>query len=218
MNISSRTALELYFADHFDTVLFPVLADSYLEGGDLVRARKVCEIGLGHHPEQADGLFIMAEVCRAEGDLMKAEKTYKELLKLQPDHLSSAVALAELQAELERAQATITRSWKHVLKLDRQNEQALEYFKEKEPQALPPPPKLPERKPIEEEQALPPPPTPAAEPFSISPRLATFTMVAVLRNQGLHQQALQVLDMLEEKSEDQARIDEERKTILTEIE
>lgn len=217
MNLSNLTELELYFADHFDTVLFPVLADKYLEEGDLFRAHKVCEIGLDHHPEQADGLFVLAEVSRAEGDLMKAEKTLKELLKLQPDHFSAAMALAEVQAELERVQATVTRAWKHVLRLDRQNEQALEYFKEKEPQALPPPPKLPEIN-VSEEQDLSPPPTIPSEPFSISPRLATFTMVAVLRNQGLQQQALQVLEMLEEKGEYQTRIAEERNKILTETE
>ena len=29
MDITNQTELELYFADHFDTVLFPVLADMY---------------------------------------------------------------------------------------------------------------------------------------------------------------------------------------------
>ena len=29
MNLKSKSELEKYFADHFDTVLFPVLADIY---------------------------------------------------------------------------------------------------------------------------------------------------------------------------------------------
>ena len=49
MNLTNQTELELYFADHFDTILFPVLADIYLEQNDFKRARKVCEIGLGYH-------------------------------------------------------------------------------------------------------------------------------------------------------------------------
>ena len=50
MDINSQIELEIYFADHFDTILFPVLADIYLKNNDLVRSRKVCEIGL-KHPE-----------------------------------------------------------------------------------------------------------------------------------------------------------------------
>ena len=81
MNLSSKTELELYFADHFDTVLFPVLADLYLQEGDTVRSRKVCDIGLDQHPHQPDGLFILAEVEREEGNDESSEKGYKAVLK-----------------------------------------------------------------------------------------------------------------------------------------
>jgi hypothetical protein len=50
MDISNQTELELYFANHFDTVLFPVLADIYQSKADYVRAKRVCEIGLGASP------------------------------------------------------------------------------------------------------------------------------------------------------------------------
>ena len=46
MNLKNQIELELYFADHFDTILFPVLAELYLNQNDLKRARKVCDIGL----------------------------------------------------------------------------------------------------------------------------------------------------------------------------
>ena len=55
MELNNLTELELYFADHFDTVLFPVLAEIYQNKGQYSRAKKVCEIGLGHHPESIDG-------------------------------------------------------------------------------------------------------------------------------------------------------------------
>ena len=58
MNLNNQIELELYFADHFDTVLFPVLADIYLHKNDLTRARKVCDIGLKHHRNDSAGLFI----------------------------------------------------------------------------------------------------------------------------------------------------------------
>ena len=58
MELNNLTELELYFADHFDTVLFPVLAEIYQNKGQYSRAKKVCEIGLGHHPESIDGQYI----------------------------------------------------------------------------------------------------------------------------------------------------------------
>ena len=54
MNLTNLTELELYFADHFDTVLFPVLAEIYQEKGEYDRAKRVCEIGLEHHPNSID--------------------------------------------------------------------------------------------------------------------------------------------------------------------
>ena len=49
MDLKNQIELELYFADHFDTILFPVLADIYFIQEDYKRARKVCNIGLGYH-------------------------------------------------------------------------------------------------------------------------------------------------------------------------
>ena len=52
----------------------------------------------------------------------------------------------------------------------------------------------------------------------MSSRLATFTLVSVLKNQGLFSQALEVLDALENKGEDLESISLERDTIKTLIE
>ncbi len=53
------------------------------------------------------------------------------------------------------------------------------------------------------------------EPLQVSSRLATFTLVAVLKNQGLFDQALEVLDALEEKGESPESISLERDIIET---
>jgi hypothetical protein len=57
----------------------------------------------------------------------------------------------------------------------------------------------------------------SVEGVAISPRLATMTLVNVLKGQGLYHQALEVLDILEEKGEDKKRISEERKAIKSEL-
>ena len=51
------------------------------------------------------------------------------------------------------------------------------------------------------------------DPLKVSPRLATFTLVSVLKNQGLFSQALDVLEALEKKGESSDSIALERETI-----
>ena len=54
-----------------------------------------------------------------------------------------------------------------------------------------------------------------SEPLRVSSRLATFTLVSVLKNQGLFDEALNVLDSLEEKGENIESITFEREIIKT---
>ena len=82
MNLNNQAELEAYFADNFDTVLFPILADMYLDGRDLVRARKVCEIGLGYHPDHVDGRFILAMVELEAGNERESEKLLLSLIHI----------------------------------------------------------------------------------------------------------------------------------------
>ena len=79
MNLQNQIELELYFADHFDTILFPVLADMYLNQHDLKRSRKVCEIGVSHHPNDAAGWFTLAQIEIEEGQLKDAEKALEKV-------------------------------------------------------------------------------------------------------------------------------------------
>ena len=54
-----------------------------------------------------------------------------------------------------------------------------------------------------------------SEPLNISSRLATFTLVSVLKNQALFDEALNVLDSLEKKGENLETITFEREIIKT---
>jgi len=51
------------------------------------------------------------------------------------------------------------------------------------------------------------------EKASISPRLATFTLVHVLKGQGLYQRALDVLDILDQKGENKKQVEAERQSL-----
>ena len=234
MDFKNQIELELYFADHFDTILFPVLADLYFRQDDLRRARKVCEIGLKHHENDSAGLFLLAQIEKQEGNLKEAEKLLERVLLVTRDHLSAAEALCEIQTVLGRATNRLLKSWKRVLYLNPKHETAQSFIKKIEGDSERQKPKAVTKtrvKPnptVEKEASVPRkpnnnvPPPPAindlSEPLKVSSRLATFTLVSVLKNQGLFSQALDVLEALEEKGESQEAISLERDTIQTLIE
>ncbi|NOZ03627.1 MAG: tetratricopeptide repeat protein [FCB group bacterium] len=216
MEFKNKAGLEVYFADHFDTVLFPMLADIYYREGDLVRARKVCEIGLEHHPEQEDGLFVLANVAWKEGNLQEAEKHLKIVTRHGSPHLRARLMLVEVQIELGRSENTVAESYKKVLEIDPGYEPAREYVKKVEAAQKKKQAKKKAQSPSKtsaDEAAAKPVSEEELDSLAISPRLATFTLVTVLKNQGLYHQALDVLKILEDKGEDKERIERERQGI-----
>ncbi len=230
MNLKNQIELELYFADHFDTILFPVLAELYLNQNDLKRARKVCDIGLKHHQNDSAGLFILAQIEKLEGNLKEAETALEQVLLFTDDHLAAAEMLCEIQTVLGRASNRLLKSWKHVLELDPENETAQAFIQKVELGDDKKPKKkilkskkdtrsqtVPKKIELHPEPEVAPKPVldQRTEPLQVSSRLATFTLVAVLKNQGLFDQALEVLDALEEKGESPESISLERDIIQT---
>ena len=206
IDLKNKTALEFYFADHFDTVLFPVLADIYLKENDIIRAKKVCEIGLGYNPNHAEGLYTFAKVCLVEGDLRRVEKVLITLLNTGSIHLQGYIMLAGIQKELKRGVNTIKSSWKEVLKIDPHHSEGLEYLQKRGGKAKSG--NKTKKKNTQKKSLGTPRPMKAEdlESLSISPKLATFTLVKVLEDQGLFYQALEVLDILEKKGKNTKRI------------
>ena len=209
MNLTNLTELELYFANHFDTVLFPVLAEIYQSKSDYRRAKRVCEIGLEHHPNSIDGQFILSQAELGLGNLDNAEKWMKRVLVQIPDHTSAATSLPMVQEQLGRSTRTLTISWNRAQRVNPDNKFAKDYLsakkgnlKKKKGSKLEPSSKKSSEKQL---------------PTDISSRLATFTLVNVLKAQGLYHKALDVLDILAEKGADQKRIESEREIIKAEL-
>ena len=207
MDLKNQIELELYFADHFDTILFPVLADIYFIQEDYRRARKVCNLGLGYHENDAAGRFVLAQVEKAEGNLKESEKELKHALKYSPDNIQAAIMLCEIQTVLGRSPSRLLTSWKKVLALDPSNQTAKEFIEKVESdnknktQKNKPPTKTITK------------PSKSGDILNVSVRLATFTLVNVLKNQALFYQALEVLDLLEQKGEDPDMIRLERDAV-----
>ena len=226
MNLENLTELELYFADHFDTVLFPVLAEIYQDKAEYDRAKRVCEIGLEHHPNSIDGQFILSQAELGLGNLTAAEKWMKKVLTQIPAHKNSATSLPMVQEQLDRSPTTLKTSWKRAQEVDPDNQFAKDFLSTKTSKTKTKPKKKKEKKasvstiphiPKKEKSKKPLPKDLSVEGVAISPRLATMTLVNVLKGQGLYHQALEVLDILEEKGEDKKRIAEERKAIKSEL-
>ena len=216
MNLNNQTELETYFADNFDTVLFPILADMYLQSRDLVRARKVCEIGLGYHPDHVDGRFILAMIELEIGNERESEKLLKEVVQSGTDHLQASFQLAIVQQSLGRAESTLQKSWNKVLDLDPENREAKSILSILGKQEIPK--KVIQRKKTSKKRPGKKTKTRRAKKLvgpklAISPRIATFTMVNVLKNQNLYHQALDVLDILVTKGADIEKIEAERVAI-----
>jgi len=216
MDLKNQIELELYFADHFDTILFPVLADIYFNQEDYRRARKVCNIGLGYHENDAAGRFVLAKVEKAEGNLKDAEKELKHVLKYSPDNIDAAIMYCEIQTVLGRSPSRLLTSWKKVLALDPSNQIAREFIAKVES------PKVENKKNKTTSKKASKKSTSKkvtkkvnenTDSLNVSVRLATFTLVNVLKNQALFYQALEVLDLLEQKGEDPDMIRLERDSV-----
>ena len=206
MELNNITELELYFADHFDTVLFPVLAEIYQSKGDYDRAKRVCEIGLKHHPDSTEGIFILAQAEMGLGNLNVSEKLMKKVLEKHSDHQTAVASLPMLQEQLGRSQNTLSTSWKRAQEADPNNQFANDFLSPKKTQKTK---TQKTKKPIPTDIIL--------QEVSVSPRLATFTLVHVLKEQGLYNRALDVLDILDEKGENKDRIEAERASIMAEL-
>jgi len=212
MDLKNLTELELYFSNHFDTVLFPVLAEIYQTKGEYDRAKRVCEIGLGHNPDCLDGYYILSQAEMGLGNLSMAEKWMKKVLNQDPSHKSAASGLPMVQEQLKRSAVTLNSSWKKALKVDPNNQFAKDYLNSKKNKKNTVLKKTNKEKPPKKNKK-----NLNIENVTISPRLATFTLVRVLKSQGLYYQALDILDILAERGENKKKIAKERKLIKAEL-
>ena len=216
MDLKNQIELELYFADHFNTILFPVLADIYLKQEDYRRARKVSNIGLGYHENDSAGRFVLAKIEKAEGNLKDAEKELKHALKYSPDHIDAAIMSCEIQTVLGRSPSRLLTSWKKVFLLDPSNQTAKDFIEKVESsnkEDIKSKSQLKKKVKIVATSKAKKKAKESAESLNVSVRLATFTLVNVLKNQALFYQALEVLDLLEQKGEDPDMIRLERNSV-----
>jgi hypothetical protein len=221
INILDKKTLENRFADNFGSPFFPILADMYLVEGDLPRARKVCEVGLGHDSTNTDGKFVLSRVDLAEDKFAAAEKLLKQVVGENQSHFNALRMLIKLEFKLKRSPKTIQKyinrllhflpndaeciKWMDEMKVEdgvpaKQNEGDLIAMSEK---TIPGVVKINKAPAPVKNQA-----------YNVDTSMATFTMVQVLKSQKHYGQALSVLGALESAGQDKNKIDQEKEVIL----
>ncbi len=220
ININDKTALEGVFAEDFGSPYYPILANLYLQEGDLRRAKKVCEVGLQYDSSNVDGKFILAKVALAENKLTVAEKWLRRVVDENPSHFNALRLLIGLEIQLGRSPKTIQTYISRLLQFLPYDKECTQWLNEINTldsadsptntvpvSEIPPDNNLPSSAPLKS-------PNPVIEErYEIVESMATFTMVQVLKSQKYYHQALSVLDVLKSNGRDSDRISKEKNDI-----
>ena len=221
INLLDKKTLENRFAEDFGSPLFPLLADIYLSEGDIIRAKKVCEVGLEHNTNNTDGKFIFARISMGEEKYTQAEKWLKQVVNENPAHFKGLRMLINLEIKLKRSHKTIKNYINRLLqflphdseciKWTDQLQSSLEnarFQKEKVEEFSVESAQFGASENAKHFEPV------KAETYSVDRSMATFTMVQVLILQKHYNQALAVLDVLESQGLNKDKIIQEKDTIL----
>ena len=215
INISNKQELEKEFAKDFSSPIFPILGELYLRNKDLNRAKKVCEIGLKHDPENINGYYILAKIYLHANQLNEAEKILAILIEKKPLHINALKLIIELHKELNTSKNNRLKYLKQLLSIlpeDKELEKQIagidrDYVKEVKP-------------PIVDNEVLSEKLVQKNINFNIQPSMATLTFVEILKEQKHYYEALHVLSLIESKSQNNKKtkkIKSELQKLLTEV-
>ena len=191
--------LKTLLIDNPGAVNFPLIADMYLNINNYKEAGNICRKGLKHYINHPDGLFILAKNEIKKNNYKTGEKLLKTLLETNYIYPEALQLLAQVQIKLKRAKNTVKAVHK---KYEKFNYVAQTQLKNKEHN------KKKEKKVELTAQST------DLKPLNISPLLATFTLTTILENQGLYSQALDVLNMIDDKNNDKKKLENYKKRIL----
>jgi tetratricopeptide (TPR) repeat protein len=201
MNFSDRGDLGTIFQNNPESILFPLIADLYSIDGEYSKAEEICKIGLNHHPNHPDGLFVLAQINSQKKNYKIAEGILKDIYKSHTVYPEALNLLAKIQKIINRSQNTV----KIVKKKYKRFDYTAAHQKTK---------KISRRKISGTQNTVPSVSPTDLKPLKISPQLATLTLVKILEDQGLYPQALDILDILGEKENDKKKLTEYRDKIL----
>jgi len=216
IDILDKKELEKEFAKDFSSPIFPILGELYLKNKDLNRARKVCEIGLEHDPENINGYYILAKIHLHNNELKKAESLLVKIIDKKPLHINALRLIVQLHEELNLSKKHKLKYLKKICNIfpndknfetkinnlsnEPLNEDNIEFNNN--------------RAPINKD------PIGMNINFNIQSSMATLTFVEILKEQKHYHEALHVLSLIESKSQGSKKTKKlkvELQKLLTEV-
>ena len=210
----NKKELEHEFAKDFGSPYFPILSEMYLRDKDYTRAEKVCTLGLEHNPDNINGYYILSKVYVYNNKLDDAEKLLKILLKKNPLHINALRLIIELQQQLKKSKKNQLNYLNQLLDIfpndDKIKQQIINldnsYFDNQKNKI--------KKEPTTNITAN----VDSEVNFTVKPNMATLTFVEILKQQRHYNQALHVLNIIEQQSGSNKKIQKIRteiKKILT---
>ena len=210
--------LEEIFSEDFNSPVYAILAEEYLNLGDFDRASTVCNIGLENDPQDLAGKYLLAKIYFFQDKKNESRKILNQILNQFPIHLNAR----QLIIKILKQQGDKSKLAGHIEKLN-------EYFPNAKP-ANSSNPSLKTENVKEEKDNLnkiskvkdekeqsdvnnDKKSSNIKESFVISKNMATFTFVDILINQKHYSEALEILDLLEKKGKQKKKIKEKREHI-----
>lgn len=217
INISKQKELEKAFADDFSSPIFPILGELYLNKKDFIRAKKVCEIGLEHDPENINGYYILSKIHLYNNELHKAQEYLEIIIRKKPLHIKALKLIVKLNEELnvsKKNQLKYLNKLFNIFPNDTTLELKISSLDSK----------YINKKDIHEEYEKTTTQGHQSKQrninFNIQPNMATLTFVEILKEQKHYHEALHVLSLLESKSEKKSKtkkLKNELKKLLAEL-
>jgi len=188
VDLTDKKALEKLFADDFSSPVFPVLAELYLKENDLKRAAMVCTIGLENAPHNVNGQYVQALVLIQEKKYRGAKKILTQIVSQNPIHLNSLIQLLAIAHNQKNSITTLYRLAKKILFIDSDYGPALGVIQEYQSST-----NIKKKKKKAAHKIT------IEAPFDINKNIASLTLASILKSQGHYNQALEVLNLLDQK-------------------
>tara|TARA_Y100000768_G_scaffold219083_1_gene165158 strand:+ start:3465 stop:4106 length:642 start_codon:yes stop_codon:yes gene_type:complete len=204
--------LEKIFSENFNSPIYSILVEEYLNIGDLDRANTVCNIGFENNPDDLAGKYLMAKICFFQNNINESKKILSEILEEFPIHLNARQLMIKILKE-DKNEVDLLH---HIQKLQKyhpnigsvnlKDSTAKDYSENLN--------SLTDQSSVSiDDENL----KRAKESFTVSKNMATFTFVDILIAQKHFSEALEILDILEKEGKQKKKIKEKRDYIKNRI-
>ncbi len=193
--------LENIFSKDFSTPLFFDLAERYFQNNDFIRAIKVLKIGIKTSSDSLDARYLLAKIYLLNNNIKKAEKTLSDDFKNKFYSRKILKLLIEIRDAQKRSQHETKRIVDILLDLysdDAFGNRWIHNYTSNQKKGVK---KIPK-------QDL---------TFKINDNIASLTLYNVLKNQKYYNQAIKVLDILENSNQINARLYKKEHAILNKL-